>query len=258
MSMKAVLLAGGLGTRMREQTELRPKPMVEIGGRPVLWHIMKWLSHSGIIDFVILTGYRSDYIKQYFANYRINNFDFTVQLGDPNSLRFQGSHEESDWNVTIVDTGYLTPTGGRIKAVEELLSDGPFLCTYGDGIATVDIKSLLEFHAQSGHLATVTVARPPSRFGEIEFDGDGAVTAFREKPLPRSWINIGYFIFGPEIFTFLKDDSTLELEPLNALVQRRALGAFRHEGFWQPMDTQREYEALNTMWESGEAPWRIW
>lgn len=255
--MKAVLLAGGLGTRMREQTDIRPKPMVEVGGRPVLWHIMKWFAKAGVNDFVVLTGYKSEYIKQYFANYRVNNFDFEVQLGDPDSLHFMGTHDENSWKVTILDTGLDTPTGGRIKAAEDLLKEEPFFCTYGDGIATVDVKGLMDFHEASETLATVTVCRPPARFGKIQFTDSGRVTDFLEKPPSQSWVSIGYFVFQPGIFSILGTRTVLEQEAMRTLVDGGDLSAFKHEGFWQPMDTQREYERLEELWQSGSAPWRV-
>jgi len=253
--MKVVLLAGGLGTRMREQTELRPKPMVEVGRRPVLWHIMKWFAGAGFDDFVVLTGYKSDHIKQYFANYRVNNFDFQVQLGDPDSLRFMGTHDEREWKVTILDTGFTTPTGGRLKLAEPLLAGHDFMCTYGDGLADVDLSALLDAHRESGAQATVTVARPRSRFGEIVFTENRLVTGFHEKPEGKQWVSMGYFVFSTAVFEHLHVGSVLEEEPMRKLIEAGGLRAFPHEGFWQPMDTQREFEHLNTLWDSGNAPW---
>jgi glucose-1-phosphate cytidylyltransferase len=256
--MKAVLLAGGLGTRMREETEFRPKPMVEVGGRPVLWHIMKLLSQQGISDFVICTGYKSEQIKDYFLNYNTSNSDFTVEIGKPGSVVFHDLHGEQDWRVTVADTGATTNTGGRLKAVEKHLEGEDFLCTYGDGIANVDLGALREFHKNHGRLATVTTARPSSRFGLVETDTQGLVTSFREKPVLDEWVNIGYFIFGQNIFKLLDKNSVLEEEPLNNLALSGELGAFKHDGFWQPMDTFRESKLLNDLWDSGQAPWKNW
>lgn len=256
--MKAVLLAGGLGTRMREETEFRPKPMVEIGSRPVLWHIMKVLGAQGITDFVICAGYKSEYIKNYFYNYGASNLDFTVRLGDQTSTVFHGSHDEFDWTVTVADTGESTMTGGRIKMIEDYIQGEPFLATYGDGIANIDLEGLLQFHASHGKTATMTVTQPTSRFGVVDIDDSGIVSQFREKPKVNDWINMGYFVFQPQIFDFLKTDSVLEDEPLRSLASLSELGAYRHSGFWQPMDTYREYLLLNELWSTESAPWKSW
>jgi glucose-1-phosphate cytidylyltransferase len=256
--MKAVLLAGGLGTRMREETEFRPKPMVEVGGRPVLWHIMKVLGAQGITDFIICAGYKSEYIKNYFYNYGASNLDFTVRLGDQSSTVFHGSHDEFDWTVTVADTGDSTMTGGRIKMVEKYLDGEAFLATYGDGIADIDLKELSSFHKSHGKTATMTVTQPTSRFGVVDVDESGLVSQFREKPRVNDWINMGYFIFETEIFSYLNLDSVLEEEPLRQLASRGAIGAHKHSGFWQPMDTFRESLLLNNLWDAGEAPWKIW
>ncbi|MFC5503410.1 glucose-1-phosphate cytidylyltransferase [Lysinimonas soli] len=256
--MKAVLLAGGLGTRMREETEFRPKPMVEVGGRPVLWHIMKILGQKSIQDFVICTGYKSEIIKNYFANYDAMNSDFTVKLGSRKSIEYHGEHDESDWSVTVAYTGAATMTGGRIKKVQKYVGDERFLCTYGDGIADVDIDALLEYHESHGKIATMTTVQPLSRFGVLDLDADGSVKRFKEKPQVEGWINIGYFIFEPEIFDYLDDDSVLEEEPLHRLAADNQIAAYKHQGFWQPMDTYRETLMLNELWDSGNAPWRSW
>ena len=256
--MKAVLLAGGLGTRMREETEFRPKPMVEVGGRPVLWHIMKVLGEQGITDFVICAGYKSEYIKNYFYNYGASNLDFTVRLGDQRSTVFHGSHEEFDWTVTVADTGEATMTGGRIKMIEKYLDGEPFLATYGDGIADINLQKLLKFHNSHGKIATMTVTQPPSRFGVVDIDDSGLVSKFKEKPKVNDWINIGYFLFQPGIFSYLGLDSVLEQEPLRELAEHSELAAYKHMTFWQPMDTHREALALNELWASGDAPWKIW
>jgi glucose-1-phosphate cytidylyltransferase len=256
--MKAVLLAGGLGTRMREETEFRPKPMVEIGGRPVLWHIMKILGSQGITEFIICAGYKSEYIKNYFYNYGASNLDFTVKLGDQSSTVFHGSHEEFDWTVTVADTGEATNTGGRIKKIEKYLDGDTFLVTYGDGIADVNLVELAKTHAVNQKLATLTTTRAQSRFGLIDFDQSGIVTKFREKPTLDSWVNIGYFLFEHKVLGMLNDDSVLENEPLRQLAANLELGAYKHEGFWQPMDTYRESLLLNSLWDSGKPPWKIW
>jgi glucose-1-phosphate cytidylyltransferase len=256
--MKVVLLAGGLGTRMREETEFRPKPMVEVGGKPVLWHIMKTYASYGHTDFVICAGYKGDQIKQYFYNYAASNMDFTVTLGDADSAVFHGKHDEFGWRVTVSDTGFDTPTGGRIKAVEKYLEHESFLCTYGDGIANVDISQLLESHSSAGRKATITVTNPRSRFGIVQVENGNAVTGFLEKPETADPVNIGYFVFSPAIFDVLTRESVLEESPLVSLAAENQLTAFRHDGFWQPMDTFREYQLLNGLWQQGNAPWKIW
>ena len=256
--MKAVLLAGGLGTRMREETEFRPKPMVEVGGRPVLWHIMKVLGTQGITDFVICAGYKSEYIKNYFYNYGAANLDFTVRLGDQSSTVFHGSHEEFDWTVTVADTGESTMTGGRIKMIEKYVEGETFLATYGDGIADIDLSALSSFHQSHGKTATMTVTQPTSRFGVVDISDSGLVSKFREKPKVNDWINMGYFIFDPGVFNYLEFDSVLEENPLRELATQAQLGAYKHSGFWQPMDTYREFLELNALWDAGRADWKIW
>lgn len=256
--MKAVLLAGGLGTRMREETEFRPKPMVEVGGRPVLWHIMKVLGTQGITDFVICAGYKSEYIKNYFYNYGASNLDFTVRLGDQSTTVFHGSHDEFDWTVTVADTGEATQTGGRIKLIEKYVAGESFLATYGDGIADIDLSALTAFHKSHGKTATMTVTQPTSRFGVVEIQDSGLVNQFREKPKVNDWINMGYFVFEPGIFSYLDLESVLEEEPLRKLASEGEIGAHKHSGFWQPMDTYRESLLLNNMWDTGQAPWKIW
>ena len=257
--MKAVLLAGGLGTRMREETEFRPKPMVEIGGRPVLWHIMKMLGQQGLNDFVVCSGYKGEIIKHYFLNYLPLNQDFTVTLGDTASIEYHGAHDEATWNVTVADTGANTMTGGRIRRIKRYVDNERFLCTYGDGVADIDLAALVEFHKSHGRIATVTAVQPESRFGVMDLADDQSVTRFKEKPQMDGWINIGYFIFEPAIFDYLADDSTvLEQSPLATLAQDGQIAAYQHKGFWQPMDTYRESQLLNEMWDNGSAPWRTW
>ena len=255
--MKAILLAGGLGTRIREETEFRPKPMVEVGGRPILWHIMKNLAHFGITDFIIAAGYKSHMIKEYFLNYEAWNNDFTVELGRRDSLTFHGAHDEAHWKVTVAFTGEETMTGGRVHKTSRYLDDEPFLVTYGDGLADVNIDALRAFHDASGCLATVTTVQPHSRFGVMDVDAEGRVSRFREKPTMDGWVNIGFFIMEPGVIDFLEDNSVLEEEPLAQLAAEGQLSAYRHQGFWQPMDTYRELRILNDLWDSGDAPWQV-
>lgn len=256
--MKAILLAGGLGTRMREETEFRPKPMVEIGGRPVIWHIMKHLAHFGITDFIVATGYKSNLIKEYFLNYEAWNSDFTIDLGQSDSLTIHGEHDESRWRVTVAFTGETTNTGGRVLRASRYLDGEPFLVTYGDGLCDVDIRALQKFHADSGTLATVMTVQPLSRFGVMDIEDGVRVARFREKPRMDGWVNAGFFIMQPQVLDYLDADSVLEQQPLARLAADGQLSAFRHDGFWQPMDTYRESMLLNEMWESGKAPWRVW
>jgi glucose-1-phosphate cytidylyltransferase len=245
---------------MREETEYRPKPMVEVGGRPVLWHIMKLLSRHDITQFVICSGYKSEQIKEYFLDYRARNQDFTVVLGGGEPVEYHDGHGEDDWRVTVADTGLNTMTGGRVKRVQKYVGDETFICTYGDGIADIDVSALLAYHRAHGKLATVTSVHPVSRFGVLEIDDDGLVRRFKEKPQTEGWINIGYFVFEPGVFDYIDegDDTVLEQEPLRRLAEAGQLAAYRHEGFWQPMDTYREALLLNELWDSGEAPWRTW
>ena len=256
--MKAILLAGGLGTRLREETEFRPKPMVEVGGRPILWHIMKNLSRFAITDFIVATGYKSSMIKDYFLNYEAQSNDFTVRLGDRNSLSFHGAHDEADWTVTVAFTGDDTQTGGRVFRAARYLDDGPFLVTYGDGLADVDIDALRAFHGKSGTLGTVTSVQPISRFGVMDVEESGEVTRFREKPQMDGWINIGFMILEQEALRHFDADCVLEQGPLVDLAEAGQLSAYRHDGFWQPMDTFRESKMLNDLWATGEAPWKQW
>jgi len=256
--LPAVLLAGGLGTRMREETEYRPKPMVEIGGQPVLWHIMKNLSVGEIDEFIVCTGYKGQQIKDYFLNYHTSNHDFTVQLDEHSDIQIHKDEPLEKWKVTVSDTGQNTMTGGRVNRVRKYVDGRRFLVTYGDGLADVDLQELIKFHESHGKIATVSTVRPLSRFGVMDIDSDGTVKKFREKPQVDDWINIGFFIFEPEVFSFLDDNCILEREPLEALAKKGELRAFKHHGFWQPMDTFRESVALNELWEKKEAPWKTW
>jgi glucose-1-phosphate cytidylyltransferase len=251
--MKVVIFAGGLGTRMRDDSDLRPKPMLEIGGRPILWHLMKIYSSYGYRDFVILAGYKAGYIKDYFSRLDINTRDFeiTTSTGD---VRFLSGDSE-DWKVAVLDTGQDTLTGERLLNAKHILGDDPFFCTYGDGLAPVQLAGLLSNHRQSGAVATMTVTRPESRFGEVSFDDSGTVTDFKEKPLMANWVNMGFFAFNKEIFDYLRPSESLEQGALVRMSQLGKLNVFRHEGFWQPMDTYREFRILNELWDGNQAPW---
>ena len=255
--MKVVILAGGLGTRLAEETEVRPKPMVTIGGRPILWHIMKHYSRWGFCEFVIALGYKGEIIKRYFMDYADLNGRLTLSLKN-RVIERHDKHPE-DWKVDLVETGIDTATGGRIKRLSEILCGGTFMLTYGDGVSNVELRKVLDFHRSHGRLATVTVVRPPARFGSLEFDGD-VVTRFIEKPqLGEGWINGGFFVLEPGIFEYLStDDMPFERQPLEQLAADGQLMAYRHENFWQSMDTLRDKRLLESLWEGGRAPWRTW
>jgi len=252
-----VLLAGGLGTRLREQTEYRPKPMVEIGGHPIIWHIMKNFSHFGLEDFVIAAGYRGEVIKDYFLNFRGRSQDFTVSLSTGDVAYHAAHSDDTDWTVTVADTGKDTMTGGRVKRAARY-TEGRFMVTYGDGLADVNIDQLRAFHESHGRLATVTTTRPSTRFGVLDLGPDGVVERFREKPQADGHVNAGFFVFEPEVLDYLDDECVLEREPLERLAAERQLMALEHTGFWQPMDTFREFQMMNEMWDAGDAPWRLW
>ena len=256
--MKAVILAGGLGTRISEETHLRPKPMVEIGGKPLLWHIMKMYSAHGIDDFIVCCGYRGYVIKEFFANYFLHTSDVTIDLRD-NSLEVHHRNAEP-WHVTLVDTGEHTMTGGRLKRIVRYLGDDDAFCaTYGDGLSDVDIGALIRFHRTAGSLVTLTAVQPPSRFGALVL-ADDRVSAFREKPDgEEGFINGGFFVISPAALALVDGDATVwEQEPLERLAAQGALSAYRHEGFWQPMDTLRDRNLLENLWSSGRAPWKTW
>ena len=256
--MKAVILAGGLGTRISEETHLRPKPMIEIGGKPILWHIMKMYSHSGVNDFIICCGYKGYLIKEYFANYFLHMSDVTFDMAD-NHMEVHERKAEP-WRVTLVDTGEETMTGGRLKRVASYLeAEKSFCFTYGDGVSDVDIKAVIDFHEAHGKLATVTAVQPPGRYGALELDGQ-CVAGFSEKPRgDGGLINGGFFVLSPQVLPFIKDDLTSwEAEPLERLAKQGELMAYKHQGFWQPMDTLREKNLLEEMWVSGKAPWKLW
>ena len=256
--MKAVILAGGLGTRISEETHLRPKPMIEIGGKPILWHILKMYSHHGINDFVICCGYKGYLIKEYFANYFLHMSDVTFDMAH-NTMEVHHRHVEP-WRVTLVDTGEDTMTGGRLKRVARYIEDQEAFCfTYGDGVSNVDITAQLAFHRAHGRRATITAVLPPGRYGALMRDGD-AVHGFVEKPRGEGgWINGGFFILSPSVLPLVAGDATSwEVEPLTQLAQQGELRAFEHHGFWQAMDTLREKNLLEELWQSGRAPWKVW
>lgn len=256
--MKTVILAGGLGTRISEESHLKPKTMIEVGGRPLLWHIMKLYAHHGFNEFVVCLGYKGYVIKEYFANYVLHNADLTVDL-DKGTIEYHARYHEP-WRVTLVETGEDTMTGGRLKRVRDYLPpDEPFFCTYSDGVADVDLKALLEFHNSHGKDATVTAVAPPGRFGAMEIHGD-QVERFMEKPPgDNALINGGFFVLNPRVLDRIEGDAiSWELEPLQGLARDGQLMAYRHDGFWAPMDTLREKNQLEAMWATGRAPWRVW
>jgi glucose-1-phosphate cytidylyltransferase len=255
--MKVVILAGGRGTRITEESARRPKPMVEIGGKPLLWHIMSIYAHHGFKEFLVACGYKGEMIKEYFHNIFIHSNDYVVDLKD-GSLKVLNT-SGTDWRIGVIDTGLDTMTGGRILRLRSWIGDETFMVTYGDGLGAVDVKALMAFHREHGRLATITAVRPPARFGGLSLDGD-QVKEFSEKPQTgEGWINGGFFVFEPRVFEYLEgDQSILEREPLERLAVDRQLMAFKHEAFWQPMDTIREKLLLESLWASGNAPWKLW
>lgn len=257
--MKVVILCGGQGTRLREETEYRPKPLVEIGARPILWHIMKSYANYGFREFVLCLGYRGNMIKDYFLNYEAMNNDLTISLGRQNHVEYHDAHHEQDFQVTLSDTGLDTMTGGRVKRVQKYVDGDVFMVTYGDGVADLDMAELLRFHRAHGRLATVTTVRPFSRFGVLQVESNGWVSSFAEKPQLNGWTNAGFFVFDRRVFDYLGgDDCILEREPLERLANEQQLVAFQHGGFFYAMDTYREYKYLNELWDSGQAPWKVW
>jgi glucose-1-phosphate cytidylyltransferase len=255
--MKVVILAGGLGTRISEESHLKPKPMIEIGGRPLLWHIMKIYSQYGLNDFIICCGYKSYVIKEYFANYFLHLSDVTFDL---KNNKMEVHHNESEsWKVTLVDTGEETMTGGRIKRVKKYIGDDDFCMTYGDGLSDINISELLKFHKNHGGLATLSATQPPGRFGALNIEGD-LIKSFKEKPVgDGNWINGGFFVLSPKVIDLIEGDATTwEQGPLEKLANSKQLHAFQHHGFWQPMDTLRDKTQLETLWASGKAPWKKW
>ena len=255
--MKAVILAGGFGTRISEETNLKPKPMIEIGGMPILWHIMKIYSSYGINEFVICCGYKGYVVKEYFANYFLHMSDVTFDMKN-NKMEVNQKFAES-WKVTLVDTGLNTMTGGRLKKIQKYLDNETFCFTYGDGLANIDLKKLINFHKKSNSFATLTAVQPPGKYGALNLNNN-KVIKFEEKPAgDGSWINGGFFVLEPEIFNYLKDDSTVwEKEPLEKMAKQNKVAAYKHDGFWQALDTLRDKNHLQSLWDSNKAPWKVW
>lgn len=259
--MKVVILCGGQGTRLREETEYRPKPLVDVGGRPILWHIMKLYAHHQVRDFVLCLGYRGQMIKDYFLNYEAMTNDFTICLGKQNRIIYHGAHEEQDFNVTLADTGQDSMTGSRVKQVARYVEEEErFMVTYGDGLSDVDVSKLLAFHKSHGRLATITTVKPYSRFGIVDIDQKQRVHAFAEKPQVEGWASAGFFVFEKKVLDYLDSDPAciLERAPLEKLASDGQLMAYQHEGFFFAMDTYREYLYLNELWNGGKAPWAVW
>jgi len=257
--MKVVILAGGFGTRINEESHLRPKPMIEIGERPILWHIMKIYSYYGFNDFIICLGYKGYYIKEYFAHYYLHESDVTFDFKNSNEQLIH-SHSAEPWRVTLANTGVGTMTGGRVKRIQPYIGNETFMLTYGDGVSDVNIKDLAAYHYSHGKLATVTTTQPAGRFGALTLSDKNIVSGFQEKPKgDGAWVNSGFFVMEPKIFDYLKDDSTiLEREPLENLARDGQLVAYKHSGFWQPMDTLRDKNHLEELWKSGKALWKVW
>lgn len=256
--MKAVILAGGLGTRISEETDVKPKPMVEIGGMPILWHIMKCYSHYGIDEFVICLGYKGYVIKEFFVNYFMHRANITIDLGN-NTIQTLNTTSEP-WKVTLIDTGNETMTGGRIKRIKPYIGDEPFMLTYGDGVSDINIADLLKFHKENGRLCTVTTVQPTGRFGAVTLCPNNGVASFAEKPKGDGlWISAGFFVCQPQVFDYIEGDMTVwEREPMERLAREGQMSAYRYEGFWKPMDTLKDKKDLNEMWNNGLAKWKIW
>lgn len=254
--MKVVILCGGMGTRLKEETEFKPKPLVEIGGKPILWHIMKIYSYYGFNDFILCLGYKGHMIKEYFLNYECMNNNFTINLKSKRQMIHHDTHSD-DWNITLVNTGNDTNTGGRIKAIEKFIKEDAFMITYGDGVANINIKDLIEFHKNHGKMATLTGLHPISKYGVFQRNGH-LVSKFKEKPKMDDLVSGGFFVFNKEFFNYIEPDSVLEKEPMEALTQQGELAVFVHDGFWQCMDTHKDALSLNQMWAEKNAPWKIW
>lgn len=256
--MKVVILAGGLGTRISEETDIRPKPMVEIGGKPILWHIMKIYSHYGYNEFVVCLGYKGYLIKEYFANYYRHQSDITIDLAS-NTTEIHNTSAEP-WKITLIETGQDTMTGGRVKRIQHYTDDKPFMLTYGDGVAEVNIPALVDYHKQNRKYLTVTAVQPSGRFGALNLSEKDEVSSFMEKPKgDGSWINGGFFVCQPEVFSYINGASTIfEREPMETIAREGQMMAFKHDGFWRPMDTLRDKNELNELWDSGQARWKVW
>lgn len=257
--MKVVLLAGGFGTRISEESHLKPKPMIEIGGKPIIWHIMKTYSSYGYNDFVICLGYKGYYIKEYFAHYFLHESDVTFDFRNSNKQIIHNQHAEP-WTVTLVDTGLHTKTGGRVKRIAEYVNNETFMLTYGDGVGNVNIAELVKHHKENKKIATITAVQPEGRFGVLSLNNNNAVLSFKEKPRGEiGWINGGFFVLEPQIFNYIEgDDTFFERDPLEILAEQNELVAYKHHGFWQPMDTLRDKEHLESLWVNGKAPWKVW
>jgi len=255
--MKVVILCGGMGTRLREETEYKPKPMVEVGGRPILWHIMKIYSTYGFNDFVLCLGYKQHAIKEYFLNYEYMNNDFTINLKSKNKIVSHVTHGD-DWNITLVDTGLETKKGTRIKMIEPYIKEDQFMVTYGDGVGDINIKNVIAQHRQQKKIVTFTGVHPISRFATVGFDKKGEVVSWKEKDTIDEYINVGFMVLDRKIFSYLDDDCELEEGPMEKLAQARKAGMYKHEGFWQCMDTYRDNLFLRSLWDKGNAPWKVW
>ena len=260
--MKVVILCGGRGTRLREETEFRPKPMVPIGGRPILWHIMKTYAHYGHREFVLCLGYKGDMIREYFRNYLWNTCDTTMLLGEDPSVQFHDMHAEADWSVTLADTGEESKTAYRVRSVRKYLAPGEdFLLTYGDGLSDIEVNRSIESHKAAKKACTIAAVHPAGRFGQLRIEEDGSILHFQEKPqMEEAYVNGGYMVCSESIFNYLPDDPErmLEMSPMDDMVRDNQLNAYRHEGFWQPMDTYQETQYLNRIWSEGKAPWKVW
>ena len=257
--MKVLLLAGGFGTRLSEETDIKPKPMVEIGGKPILWHIMKLYSQYGFNDFVILCGYKGYYIKEYFANYFRHQSDMTIDMQENKTEYFNNKAEP--WKITLIDTGLDSMTGGRVKRAQNIVCDEPFMLTYGDGVSDINIEELVKFHKSHGKAMTMTSAQPEGRFGALNIEEDNRVSSFQEKPKgDGGWINAGFFVCEPKVFDYITegDGTVFEQAPLQNLAKDGEIFTFKHNGFWKPMDTLRDKQQLQKHWESGKAPWKVW
>jgi glucose-1-phosphate cytidylyltransferase len=255
--VRVAVLAGGLGTRLAEETEIRPKPMVEIGGQPILWHIMRHYDHFGFNEFVIALGYKGDHVRRFFTEFHANASNLRIDLGQ-GVAQAHGHGPEEKWIVELIETGYHTNTGGRIKRLAPYLGNETFMLTWGDGVSDIDLRRLVDFHRSHGKLATVTAVHPPPRFGQVIIAGDRVIN-YTERPLQNAWINGAFFVLEPEVFEYVEGDSTQwEKDPMEGLAKDRQLMAYRHEGFWQCMDTMREKMLLETLWQTGGAPWKVW
>ena len=260
--MKVVILCGGRGTRLREETEFRPKPMVPIGGKPILWHIMKYYAHFGHKDFILCLGYKGDMIKEYFRNYLWNTCDVSLSLGPKSQVQFHDRHAEEGWTVTLASTGEESMTAYRVRLIRRYIPEGEaFLLTYGDGLSTIDINASIASHQKAGRFCTLSAVHPAGRFGQMRIDDSGSIHVFNEKPqMEEGYVNGGYMVCDYKLFDYLPDDSKVmfEREPMSKLVRDGQLHSFKHEGFWQPMDTYQESQYLNRLWEEGQAPWKVW